>query len=94
MTDTLKRLRRIIWEYQGSQLCSAEVGKNIECDLRTDPYGAGIIKELVETARNVRIILTQNRREPIDISASLILIFRRLRRLPQSQSTTFSRGSH
>jgi hypothetical protein len=71
MTDTPKRLRRIIWEYQGSQLCSAEVGKSIECDLGTDPYGAGIIKELVETARNVRI-LTQNRREPLDIPASLI----------------------
>jgi hypothetical protein len=70
-TPTIPRLRRIIWEYQGRQLCTAEVGKSIECDLRTDPYEAGIINELVETARNVRI-LTQNRREPLDIPASLI----------------------
>jgi hypothetical protein len=71
MTDTPKRLRRIIWEYQGNQICTAEVGKNIECDLRTDPFEAGIVNELIETPRGVRII-AQNRREPLDISASLI----------------------
>jgi hypothetical protein len=62
-----RRLRKIIWAYDGSQICIAEVdnpGKG-------DPFEAGIIKELIETATDVRI-LTQNRREPIDISASLV----------------------
>src|SRR5438094_290572 len=39
--------------------------------LDLDPDEAGMIKEVTETATDVRI-LTQNRREPLEISASLI----------------------
>ena len=66
-----RRLRKIIWAYDGSQICIAEVDNEIDGDPeKGDPFEAGIIKELIETATDVRI-LTQNRREPIDISASL-----------------------
>jgi len=67
-----RRLRKIIWAYDGSQICIAEVDNEIDGDPgKGDPFEAGITKELIETATYVRI-LTQNRREPIDISASLI----------------------
>jgi hypothetical protein len=67
-----RRLRKIIWAYDRSQICIAEIDNEIDGDPeKGDPFEAGIKKQLIETATYVRI-LTQNRREPIDISASLI----------------------
>jgi hypothetical protein len=66
-----QRLRRIIWEHEGRELCSAEVGNDIRCDLDLDPYEAGIIKEMIETDTHVRI-LTQKRKDAIWIPNDLV----------------------
>jgi hypothetical protein len=68
---TAPRLRRIIWDHEGRELCSAEIGTSIGCDLGKDPWDAGIIKELVETDTEVRIF-TRNREDALCIPKTFV----------------------